>query len=168
MSAILDILRLVRNGADWAIRELKTEEAKDKIQPNRDSDIKMEEYEFSVSKKIILGHASLIEITSSPDTMFRPKLASSNVPSPGFILLEDIFIANVSVMVGGGITDAFHYNVASPTPVDWPTLDTMTRFRLVGKYTGLIPPGFTPEAEFDFTFRCMGPAPIVGNVSLGV
>jgi hypothetical protein len=89
-----------------------------------------------------------------------------NAPSPNFVLLTGLFVANVNVLVGG-TEDAFTYSaVAQGVILDLPTLEPANRATASGSYTGLVPPGFAIGFAFTFIVTFQGPSSIAGGASV--
>lgn len=132
------------------------------LEPNKNSAVKVERYSFSLSQDIVLGTASAVDMAGQPDTTIRPQRLTVNAPSPGFVFLSEIKVANVSVSIGGGVEDAFNYN---PTGVDMtldmPTLTPANRASLRGTYSGFVPPGYVGAAAYTLSASFKGPASIV-------
>ncbi|MGH9966568.1 MAG: hypothetical protein ACREBG_01875 [Pyrinomonadaceae bacterium] len=131
------------------------------LEPNKGSEVKIERYSFSTSQALVLGVASALVMTNQPDTSIRPQRVTMNAPSPGFVTITEIKVANVSVTVGG-VEDAFGYAaVAVGVGLDMPTLSPANRATVLGNYTGFVPPGFVGGAAFLFVANFKGPASIV-------
>lgn len=134
------------------IRELK-------INPNKYSRIKVEEFTLQMSCEITLGDKSQILLVGMPDTIIRPQIGTTNVLWPQFILLTEIKAANVSTFVGTGKEDAYNYSAINALrKVDLPTLTPANRISVRGEYTGMIPEGYHQGDKFTFTMSFTGPA----------
>ena len=139
----------------------KTERRVNMLEPNRGSNVKVERYSFSVNAALVLGAPSAITASGQPDTNIRPQRCTMNAPAPGFIIVSEIKVANVSVTVGG-LGDAFEYNpLGVGMSLDMPTLSPANRATVLGNYSGFTPPGFTPGAAFTFVASFKGPSSIV-------
>lgn len=131
------------------------------IEPNRGSKVKIERYAFSINAALVLGAASAINASGQPDTNIRPQRVTMNAPSPGFVTVNELKVANVSVTVGG-IEDAFDYNALGVgQSLDMPTLSPANRATMLGNYTGFVPPGFVGGGAYLFAISFKGPASIV-------
>lgn len=138
------------------------------LDPNADSEIKVERYSFSLSQDIVLGTATLFgtSMTGTPDTEFRPQLITMNAPSPGFAVITNIKMANVNVTVGPGNEDAFNYSAGSwGRNMDMPTLKPSTRATVSGTSTTFVPPGFVPATTYTFNANFKGPSLLAGGLS---
>lgn len=136
------------------------------LDPNRDSTVKVERYSFSFSPSanFVLGTASNIPtFTQQPSTSIKGQRVVMNAPSPGFVLVSTLQIANVNVLVGG-TEDAFTYSAgAQGVMLDLPRLDPQNRATSAGAYTGVLPPGFTAGNSYQFIITLQGPATLAGG-----
>ncbi|VVB55229.1 Uncharacterised protein [uncultured archaeon] len=136
------------------------------LDPNRDSTVKVERYSFSFSPptNLVLGTASNIPtFTQQPSTTIKGQRVVMNAPVPGFILISTLQIANVNVLVGG-TEDAFTYSAgAQGVMLDLPRLDPQNRATSAGAYTGVLPPGYTSGASYQFIVTLQGPATLAGG-----
>lgn len=136
------------------------------LDPNRNSTVKVERYSFSFSPAtaLVLGTASAIaSFTAQPSTSIKGQRLVTNAPSPGFVTLSSLQIANVNVFVGT-TEDAFTYAAtAQGVMLDLPRLDPQNRATAAGNYTGVLPPGFTAGASFTFIITLQGPATLAGG-----
>jgi len=131
------------------------------LEPNKGSTAKIERYSFSINQDIVLGTAQALELSGQPDTTIRPQRVTMNAPQPGFATIAEIKVANVSVTVGGD-EDAYDYNaLAVGSTLDMPTLSPANRAKILGNYTGFVPPGFVGGSDYKFTASFKGPASIV-------
>lgn len=133
------------------------------IEPNKGSSVKVEKYSFTLSHAITLGTAvTFTNFSGQPDTTIRPQRVTMNAPAPMFAFINDIKVANVSVIVGGGSEDAFNYNALGVgQSLDMPTLSPANRATITGSYTGFTPPGYAGGTATFFTASFKGPATIV-------
>lgn len=136
------------------------------MDPNRDSSVKVERYSFAFSPaaNLVLGTASNIPtFTQQPSTSIKGQRVVMNAPVPGFVLVSTLQIANVNVLVGG-TEDAFTYSAgAQGVTLDLPRLDPQNRATSAGAYTGVLPPGYTNGASFQFIISLQGPATLAGG-----
>lgn len=136
------------------------------LDPNRNSTVKVERYSFSFSPAaaLVLGTASAIaSFTAQPSTSIKGQRVITNAPSPGFVTLSSLQIANVNVFVGT-TEDAFSYSaLAQGVMLDLPRLDPQNRATAAGNYTGVLPPGFTAGAAFTFVVTLQGPSTLAGG-----
>ena len=133
------------------------------LHPNRDSDLKIERYTFSASVQIAKIGTEQADLSgvNSPDVNFRPQRVTMNVPSPGFILVTDARVANVSFVVGGSI-DAWQFNAnAVGESLDVPTLTPANKATFSGNYNGLVPTPLSGTGSYTFILSFSGPASIV-------
>jgi len=83
----------------------------------------------------------------------RPQRVVSNCPCPAFAFLTRMSVANVNVLVGPGVQDAWDYAAeAQGTSLDIPTLTPSNPITIQGQYTGLIPASYNPGLA---TFLCL-------------
>jgi hypothetical protein len=149
----------------WAAHKqqaARTAERTDLLEPNRGSEVKVERYVFNVNQALVIGVALVGFIaTNQPDTNIRPQRVTANAPSPGFVTINEIKVANVSVIVGG-ISDAWEFNANGVgQSLDLPTLQPANRASVTGTYTGFVPPGFVIGAPFTFCVGLKGPASVI-------
>jgi|SRR5208282_3581800 len=113
------------------------------LEPNRGSSIKIERYSFGIHTTITLGVAKApLTLTGQPDVKIRPQRVIMNAPSPGFAIIDEIKVANVSVTAGVQ-EDAFNYSsLAHGVHLDMPTLSPANRATVLGEMTGRVPEGF--------------------------
>jgi len=132
------------------------------LEPNKYSDIKVEQYTFSVSATITaLGTAGALTGSNSPDVNFRPQRATANVVSPGMVIFSDVRVANVSFTVGG-LIDAWQWNAnAVGQRLDVPTLTPANKATFSGSYSGIVPAPLSGTGTFPFILSFTGPASIV-------
>lgn len=133
------------------------------LHPNQGSDIKVERYTFSVATPLVIGTASAIDMSNNPDVSIRPQRMTTNAPMVMFVTISDVKVANASVTVGGAALDAFQFNPnAVGQTLDLPTLTPANRVRVVGAYTGMVPPGFVVGSTVQFSVSFNGPATVMG------
>lgn len=136
------------------------------LDPNRDSNVKVERYSFSFSPaaNLTLGTgSSLGTFTQQPSASIKGQRLLMNAPQAGFVTISTLQIANVAVFVGGA-EDAFTYNpLAQGVMLDLPRLDPQNRATASGTYTGLLPAGFTNGTSFQFIVTLQGPATLAAG-----
>jgi hypothetical protein len=133
------------------------------LEPNKYSEVKVERYTFSVSQVIsTLGTAQTLgPVSNSPDVNFRPQRVTCNSPSPGFVLIAEGRVANVSFTVGGTI-DSWQFNANSVgQSLDVPTLTPANKATFTGNYTALVPTPLSGTGSYTFIMSFTGPASIV-------
>lgn len=135
------------------------------LDPNENSMLKIERYSFSLTNVFTLGGAGvpLVDMTLQPNTKIRPQRVVFNAPSPNFVLLSGLQVANVNAFVGD-TEDAFTYSaLAQGVALDLPTLEPANRLTVSGNYTGFVPPGFAIGFSFTFVATVQGPSTIAGG-----
>jgi hypothetical protein len=135
------------------------------LDPNENSLLKIERYSFSLTNSFTLGGTGtpLVDMTLQPNTKIRPQRVVMNAPSPNFVLLSGLQVANVNAFVGD-LEDAFTYSaLAQGVALDLPTLEPANRLTVSGNYTGFIPPGFATGFPFTFIATVQGPSTIAGG-----
>jgi len=132
------------------------------LEPNKNSDLKVERYTFAVNTTITaLGTAGALSGSNSPDVNFRPQRVTANVVSPGMVFITDGRVANVSFTVGGTI-DAWQWNAnAVGEHLDVPTLTPANKATFSGSYSGLVPSPLSGTGAYTFMLSFTGPASIV-------
>jgi hypothetical protein len=135
------------------------------LDPNENSLLKIERYSFSLTNSFTLGGTGtpLVDMTLQPNTKIRPQRVVMNAPSPNFVLLSGLQVANVNAFVGD-LEDAFTYSaLAQGVALDLPTLEPANRLTVSGNYTGFIPPGYATGFAFTFIATVQGPSTIAGG-----
>jgi len=135
------------------------------LDPNENSLLKIERYSFSLTNAFTLGGSGtpLVDMTLQPNTKIRPQRVVMNAPSPNFVLLSGLQVANVNAFVGD-TEDAFTYSaLAQGVALDLPTLEPANRLTVSGNYTGFVPPGFATGFAFTFIATVQGPSTIAGG-----
>lgn len=132
------------------------------LEPNKGSAVKIERYSFSINTTIVLGTVGApLTLTGQPDVNIRPQRVIMNAPSPGFAIIDEIKVANVSVTVGVQ-EDAFNYSaLAQNSHLDMPTLSPANRATVLGEMTGFVPSGFTGGLNYLFVTSFQGPASVI-------
>lgn len=144
-----------------SMQRLRTQQRVAKLEPNKGSAVKVERYTFSVNQTLTLGTSATISMSGNPDVNIRPQRVTVNAPTPGFATIDNIKVANVSVLVGGS-ADAYIYNPnAVGMSLDLPTLSPANRASVTGSYGGLVPPGFVGGSSFALSASFTGWASIV-------
>jgi hypothetical protein len=139
--------------------QAKTNQRLNVLMPNRGSEVDVERYSFTLSQSITIGTAADLILSGSPDTKIRPQRVTMNAPSPFFAFIRDIKVANVSIIVGGGVEDAFNYNAQGVgQSLDMPLLLPSNRASVSGDYSGFTPPGIVPGMAAHFTVSFKGPS----------
>jgi hypothetical protein len=137
------------------------------LHPNKGAREKVERYTFSLSQAITLGTPiAPMTMTGNPDVDIRPQVLTINVPSPMFMFITEMSVANVKVTVGGGsVEDAWNYNALGVgRTLDMPTITPAQRALILGSYSGYVPPGFAAGAflsQLYITASFKGPASVV-------
>jgi hypothetical protein len=132
------------------------------LDPNAGSSTKVERYSFSLSAGLVLGTAAGIVTTQSPETTIRGQRVVMNAPAPGFVLVNDLKVANLSVIIGD-VEDAWVYNANGVgVMLDMPTLEPSNRASFFGTYSGYTPPGYTITQPYTFTVTLQGPSTMAG------
>lgn len=131
------------------------------LEPNKHSAVKVERYTFAIVSAIVLGTASSTNTTNNPDTNIRPQRVTMNAPQPGFFVVNELKVGNVSVIVGGSV-DAFDFNAQGVgQTLDLPTLSPAIRATVAGDYTGFTPPGYVSGTAYKFITSFKGPASVI-------
>lgn len=133
------------------------------LEPNKGAEAKVERYTLPISQSITIGTAAqAISLLGNPSVNLRPQRVTMNAPSPSFVFISLIQVANVVVTVGPGTLDAYDFNPnAVGTSLDLPTLTPANSARVQGTNSGFIPPGYTNGATTTFVANFMGWASII-------
>jgi hypothetical protein len=134
------------------------------LEPNKGVEAKVERYAMPTSQAITIGTAlNNFVITANPTVNLRPSRVVSNAPSPAFVFLLSMSVANVNVLVGPGVQDAWDYAAeAVGTSLDIPTLSPSNPIRITGNYTGFVPGAYVATTASFFTMTFIGWASITG------
>ena len=119
------------------------------LNPNRDSDLKVEVFTLGFSHSIILGRPEKFLLPQSPDVNFRPQEVTTNAFLAGMFFIESIQVANVNCAMGSA-QDAYNWRNRK---VDWPTLSPANRMVMSVRYTGKEPPKFRLRAALQRQFE---------------
>lgn len=132
------------------------------IEPNSGSDVDVERYVLWLSTNITaLGTAQAINISQNPSFKIRPQRVTTNAPTPGFVTVSEIKVANISV-TSGGTGDAYEFNaLGQGQTLDMPTITPAYSLTFIGNYTGFVPPGYVGGAAYLFSISFKGPAHMV-------
>jgi len=138
----------------------------DLLNPNQGSSVKVERYYMSLTAASVpvFGAASVVLFSDTPKVRIRPQRIVCNAPAAGVATISDIQVANVSVAIGNGPTDAFVFSpLAVGTATDLPNIDPSQRITVSTNWTTYTPPGYSPGASFPLTLTLIGPALMVGR-----
>jgi hypothetical protein len=134
------------------------------LDPNRDSQLKVEKYIFQLVQSVVMGTATALALINNPSTTIRPKRMVMNAPVPGFAEITSVAVANVNVSVGGTQSfDAFFVSAQGVgVELDLPTLTPANQASIVGTTSILVPLGYVPAATFRFSVAFIGPSQLAG------
>jgi len=157
---------LVRMWQSMQAREAARNRQVAKLDPNRGSGLKVERYILSLSQVLVIGVAAAVNMQSTPDCTFRPQRMSIIVPTPQFVILNVIRMANVEVIIGAGVVDAFQFNANGVgQAMDLPTLTPANRATIAGNYTGFAG-GFPGAFAYTLTASFIGPSALAGGAAI--
>ncbi len=132
------------------------------LNPNQHSTKKVERYSLTIRQTLVVGTPTNFNVSKAPDTELRAQRITCNVPSPGFVLISDIKVANVSVTQGDE-DDAWNLNPNSwGQQYDIPTLSPANRVTVTGFSSSAVPTGFNTSDSFPFVIKFLGPASMAG------
>ena len=132
------------------------------LNPNAGSTKKVERYSLSIRQDLVVGTASTFTLTKNPQTELRPQRICTNVPSPGFCIVTDVKVANVSVMQGDGM-DSVELNwQAWGVQYDIPTLSPANGVTVSVEQSTAAPTGFDVSDAFPFMISFLGPSSMAG------
>ena len=133
------------------------------LEPNKGADAKVERYAMPTAQAIVIGTALAgWTILANPTVNIRPQRVTSNAPNQNYVFLLSMSVANVNVLVGPGVQDAYDYAAeANGTSLDIPTLTPSNPIRITGNYTGFVPANFVVTTATFFTMTFIGWASIV-------
>lgn len=153
----------------WASRRAKVARGRRRVgllDPNRGSSMKVERYVFSLSQVLTIGVAVAVTLQGSPDCTFRPQRLTIVVPTPSFVTVAEIKMANVGIMIGPGALDAFQFNANGVGQMmDMPTLTPANRATILGNYTGFAG-GFPGASAFLLSSTFIGPSALAGGAAI--
>ena len=126
------------------------------LEPNGGSKVKVERYRFSLNQNVNVGTAANFTLSGAPDFNLRPQRVMTNVSVPGFILISEGKVANVSFTSGGSM-DAWELNaLAVDSMLDIPTLSPANKATILMNSTTFIPSGFTNTSVYTFVTSFIG------------
>ena len=135
------------------------------IDPNQGSDVKIQRYSFSLAIIITaVGTAQAgLQAQGNPTTHFHPEDVVSNISQPGFVMITDGRVANVSWTVGSQ-TDAYVFNpISTSSRLSLPPLTPANQATVLANYTGMPLVGLsTYTGSFPFTITFSGHATVAG------
>lgn len=132
------------------------------LDPNGDSPLKVEGYDFSLEFDFALGTGGAFNVSDSPDTVLKPIKITANVPTPNIVLLNEIKVANVDILIGGA-QDAFNYGAqVNGQHIRMPKVLPSNKIRMAGTATTFAPSPFT-TGTFHFILSFQGPATVAGG-----
>lgn len=145
-----------------AVRRAKREVL---LNPNQGSDLKVEDYTFTVNitdpntnASPVYGTASALAGENTPDVWTRPCRVVMNVPSMGLVKVQSITIGNVNGTIGGR-SDGFIY---SPVGVgirnSFPLMSPSTKASFAGSWSNLVPTPFNNGDSYDLSMTFIGPS----------
>lgn len=127
------------------------------------SSMRIERYSMSLPAELILGEAKFFHVRERVGLEFEPHGFSANAPCKGFVTLENVYVDNVDILLKDDGSeafeshDAFHFN-----PNNGNKLIVGRRaahgLSMRIRYTGLIPPKYTPGQRFGFFLSFLGPS----------
>ena len=116
---------------------------------------------FGDSRDVTLGRSSILEFDMQPDCNIRPQRLTTNAPSAGIFYISVFKVRNVSIFIGPGDEDAFHYHPWSiGQSVDCPELTPTDHAILLIRYNGVIPVNWSRGEVYTFTVSLKGPAKV--------
>lgn len=126
------------------------------LEPNLNSQVKVERYRFSLNQNVNVGTAANFTLSGAPDFNLRPQRVVTNVSVPGFILISEGKVANVSFTSGGSL-DAWELNAnAVDSMLDIPTLSPANKATILMSSSTFIPTGFTNTSVYTFVVSFIG------------
>jgi len=132
------------------------------LNPNAGSSKKIERYSLSIRQNLTVGTASTFTVTKNPQTELRPQRVVTNVSSPGFVIVDDVKIANVSVMMGDGMDAQMLANDSWGVQYDLPTLSPANGVTVSAEQSTAVPDGFETSDVFPFLIAFLGPSSMAG------
>lgn len=126
------------------------------LEPNAGSQVKVERYRFALNQNVNVGTAANFTLSGAPDFNLRPQRVVTNVSVPGFIIINEGKVANVSFTSGGAL-DAWELNAnAVDSMLDIPTLSPANKATLLISSSSFIPSGFTNTSVYLFVTSFVG------------
>jgi hypothetical protein len=143
-------------------REEKTRQRKELLRLEEGLELDVERYTLGVlADQVILGGGRPLVVPQSgsqkPDITFRVQRVTTNVPSPGFVMLFTLKLGNVTAIVSNTGIDTWQLNAnAWEEEMDLPTLTPENAMSFTGNYTGL---QISPFKDLNFQFVLAGSGP---------
>lgn len=148
-------------------RERATHERVALLDPNRNSDIKIERYVFSLNpvqfsqgEGLKWGVLNGWTAFKSPQVPFRAERLVLNVPIRGLVYLNTIQAANINAQIGG-IADAYSFNANSQNAISLPVLLPQNTMQVAGTWTNVVPSPYRENIEFVLCIDFFGWATII-------
>jgi len=144
-------------------REVHTKRRIALLNPNENSDVKIEAYVFSINPSQFSVGGSLNWGTlngwtafKNPQVAFRAEAVFINVTTPGLIYVNTIQAANVNAQIGG-IADGMTFSpLALKSKISLPTLPPQNTMQVTGSWTNIVPVPFNNEAVFTLCIDFQG------------
>jgi len=156
----------------------RTRERELLLNPNLDSELKVERYAMGFEFILKVGTACPLKVDFKSDTDFRCSVFSANVPCPNFARVASFRTANVGTIGTGAPIDGPTRAEGDPVKVtasidlwhfrepkvlfDMPTVSSDQRLVFEGHYDGRIPEGYEKDEEFRLSIMLAGYANIAG------
>jgi hypothetical protein len=142
-----------------------------RLNPNMNSTVKIERYNFNVNVNNaatgvspIVSAACSLQGQNTPDVHFRPERVSLNVTQVALVLLTSLKVGNVDGIVGGQLDGATLGPNAVNTAMSLPTLTPSTKANVAGTWTSFVPAGFIAGASYPLSLQLIGPASLAPSL----
>lgn len=114
-------------------------------------------YSFSLSHELLLGEPCKFVLDGMSDVTFNPEQLQFNTPCPGFVLVREIKVCNVSMTISSGSLDSIAYTKGEMRLGGIQMLPA-NRASLICEYTGCVPEQYVIGQKYTFcaTFKGFG------------
>ncbi len=136
-----------------------------RLNPNQNSDLKVEDYTFTVNitdpatgAAPIFGTASSLSGTNTPDVWLRPTRVVMNVPVMGLVLVSAITIGNVNGTIGGQSDGIIYSPISVGVRNSFPLMSPSTKATFLGSWSALAPAPFAVGGSYNLSMSLVGPA----------
>ena len=124
------------------------------LNPNENSDVKVEKYVFSLiptifshgGDSLIWGEATGWTAFKNPQVSFRVTNLAINVPCPGLVYVETIQAGNIQSQVGA-CADGYTFAAPHGKDMSLPMLPPRNTMQATGTWSTYVPPAYRPDTR---------------------
>jgi hypothetical protein len=124
------------------------------LNPNENSDIKVEKYVFSLNPTIFSNGADSLVFGipngwtafKNPQVVFRATNLAINVPCPGLVYVENLQAANLNGQIGS-VADGYLFAAPHGKEVSLPTLPPQNTMQVQGTWSNHVPAAYRADTR---------------------